>query len=141
MKRRVLRRLSILLGWVLGISACRSDWAEYGVPSGEFELDGRVVEQGTTNGIPSIQVIFNWDTTYTDASGAWGFSAVRAFPCDSECSVTASDVDGASNGSYQEATKEFGVNKTADGDGSWFWGYFSADGITVEMEPDSGTSP
>lgn len=141
MKRRLLRRLSVLFGWMLGLGGCRDLVApEYGVPSADFDLDGKVVEVGTTNGIPGIEIQFDGFSVTSDVNGDWSLSADGAFACSQNCSLTARDVDGELNGSYEEATTSFTPTQISDGSGTWYNGEWQARDITIEMEPTNGSS-
>jgi len=141
MKRRLLRRLTVLFGWMLGLGGCDNVGApEYGVPSADFDLDGKVVEVGTTNGIPGIEIQFDGVTVTSDANGDWTMTADGAFACSQNCNLTARDVDGEQNGSYADATKNFTATQITDGSGTWYNGEWQAHDITIEMEPTNGSS-
>ncbi len=142
MRRRMLRRISVALGWILGITSCDGAVALYGapVPLADFELDGKVVEAGTTTGIPGIEVQFFGTTVEADANGEWALSVERALSCRSDCGLIARDVDGAANGTYSETSVEFSATQTESGDGDMDDGEWEAHDITIEMEPTSGSS-
>jgi putative lipoprotein (rSAM/lipoprotein system) len=142
MRRRVLRRLSVILGWVLGITSCDGATPVYGapVPLADFELDGKVVEAGTTLGIPGIEVQFFGTTVEADANGEWALSVDGTFFCRSECALHVRDVDGAANGAFAETSVEFSATQTGAGDGEMYEGEWEAHDITIEMEPTSGSS-
>lgn len=90
---------------------------------------------GTTNGIPGIEVSFAGTTAMSDAEGEWSISVDGVFTCASDCQLTARDLDGDTNGSYQDKTVEFSATQVQDGSGSWYDGQWEAHDIDVEMEP------
>ncbi len=132
----MLKRISGLLGWVLGIAAC-SDEPMYGMPHAVFDLDGRVVQAGTETVIPGVEVNFFGNIDTTDANGTWSFSEVGAVACGLDCWIIARDIDGTDNGEYQETRTEFSATQTAEGDGTWDNGSWAATDITIEMTEET----
>ena len=137
MRRRVLRKVSLVLGSALGVAGCPFA-AEYGMPHADFDLDGKVVESGTDTPIQGVQVDFDGFTATTDGSGDWAISAEGAFACGPPCQVMATDVDGDANGSFEEVTTDFVAEKVTEGSGSWYEGEWEAHDIEIEMEPSTG---
>jgi putative lipoprotein (rSAM/lipoprotein system) len=131
----------MLFGWALGIVGCRTLAApEYGMPHADFDLDGKVMRAGTTTGIPGIEVSFAGATAIADASGDWAISVDGVFTCASDCQLTARDLDGDANGSYEDKSVEFSATQVTDGSGTWYDGEWEAHDINVEMEPTEGSS-
>jgi putative lipoprotein (rSAM/lipoprotein system) len=111
-RKRFIRRASVFLGSTLGLTGCPFV-AEYGAPHASFELDGTVVDAQTGDPIPGIEIEFDANTTTSGEDGAWSMSVPGAWPCGTDCSVTARDIDGSDNGDYAETTVEFEATQVA----------------------------
>ena len=132
MRRRVLRKISTLLAWVLGIAACESTVTTplYGMPSVSFDLDGTVVREGTMTVIPGIEVEFQGHVDTTDANGEWSFSEVEGWACGPDCMVMARDIDGDANGAYQDGSAQFTTTQVLAGNVDW-----EAHDVEIELTP------
>jgi putative lipoprotein (rSAM/lipoprotein system) len=137
-QHRLLRRISLLLGSALGATGCPVP--EYGMPHASFDLSGTAVDGTTDAPIPGIEVDFDGNTATTGADGAWSLQVETAFACGPDCTLSAQDVDGEDNGTYDPAEQPFTATQTAEGDGDWDEGAWEAHDIEVRMTPaqDSG---
>jgi len=122
----------ILLGFLGIFSGCIQPKygmpAEYGTPYGKYEVKGIVTDKETSNPIPNIQVIKNYDTIHTNAEGKYSFYEDYSYEYETTFHLKVEDIDGEENGGYfapQEMdltfTKEDQVEK---GDGHWYKGKF-----------------
>ena len=73
---------------------------EYGTPVATFKVNGNVKSEATSNNVPNIRVVMEYDTAFTDESGNYQISNA-AFPEDQTFLVQFKDIDGAINGEYQ----------------------------------------
>ena len=127
MKKRILKKANALLAAVLalfGVAASCDDGNEipdlpcaYGTPTAEYiEITG-TVQNEAQNPIENIQVVMDWDTTYTAADGSFVLRREDDFPVRT-VTLQFNDTDENTNGSYQDDTAEVQINYTG-GDGSW----------------------
>ncbi len=112
LNRSILRKVNYCIGLILslfGIASCEEMRAEYGVPSADYQISGRV-ENAQKQGIQGIKVSlkepnygifegnpYTTDTTTTD--GAFEINC-REFP-EREIWLIAEDIDSTENGSYR----------------------------------------
>lgn len=129
---------------VLGISAVVSceeiiddilPAAEYGCPSMDFEIKGKVVNSENGDGIEGIRVSVHENDYGSVLSGKGGEFVLNGseFPQDS-LKLFATDIDGQQNGLFQDTELMVGLSKEKDGDKSWYEGKYSASGIVIEMQ-------
>lgn len=139
MRRRLVHRLSLVLGSTLGLTGCPfaleygAPVPEYGAPQADYQLDGTVTDGGTGDPIQGIQVDFQGAAATSGPDGSWSLDTT-AWPCDPGCEVTATDVDGEDHGAYTTATVPFTPTQVEPGDGSWDEGTYSAT-VDVELTP------
>lgn len=96
--------LSILgFGAACSLSGCEYGplAVEYGTPLATFKVTGNVRSELTSQTIPNIRVIMGYDTTYSDKSGNYQISNID-FPDKQTFLVKFRDIDGESNGAYQQ---------------------------------------
>lgn len=126
--------LLIILGF-LGFTSSCIPVAEYGVPSADYILNGNIKSSTTNTAIDHIQVIMNYDTSYTDASGNFSVTS-NDFPDDITYDVYFNDIDSTENGSYtnKQISVQFYSADLTDGDGSWYEGSTSKN-IDVKLDP------
>ena len=112
LNRSILRKINYCIGLIFslfGITSCEEVRAEYGVPSADYQISGRV-ENAQKQGIKGIKVSlkepnygifegnpFATDTTTTD--GAFEINCSE-FP-EREIWLIAEDIDSTENGSYR----------------------------------------
>lgn len=115
LNRSLLRRINYCIGLIFslfGITSCEEIRVEYGVPSADYQISGRV-ENAQKQGIKGIKVYmksamnydydtfegnpYTADTTTTD--GAFEINC-REFP-EREIWLIAEDIDSTENGSYR----------------------------------------
>jgi hypothetical protein len=139
MRTRILRRLSLLLGSAIGAQACTS--YEYGVMVAGYTIDGEVVDAATGEPIRGIELSFDVVTATSNAGGQFELHGGALEMCEGEaCVLTATDVDGEENGSYQGAEVIFEPTPTAEPTEGAAGEPWEALGVRVELEPleDSG---
>lgn len=132
---RLLRIFMSILGFSAGTGltiSCDS-WngrVEYGTPSAKFIVNGQVKSEQTTTAVPNIRVVMSEesgetapDTTYTDASGNYSVD-ITAFPGDKNFILKFEDIDGTTNGSFEnlESEVDFTDPKYTNGSGNWYEG-------------------
>lgn len=128
--------LLVLLGFQTACS--KMDPApEYGVPTADYRITGRVTDAGSRKAIPKIQIVVSrhikenklyarHDTVYTDEEGFYKV-AFKDYPDMAIC-VSAKDIDGPLNGgAFESDSKELSFktfNRDTKGDG-WYLGAFT----------------
>ena len=128
MKKRILKKSNALLAAILalfGVSSCDGGAEvmygvirdEYGCPYSEYtEITGNVQNEAKKP-IENIQVVMDWDTTYTAADGSFLLRKEGTFPLRTAM-LQFNDIDDAANGSYQNDTAEVQITYSG-GDGDW----------------------
>lgn len=144
--------------WGLGIlgigSVCSCDAieniidgpaCEYGCPTMEFVIKGKVVNAKDGKGIEGILVSpyqgateATYGNVLTAGNGEFNISGSE-FPDDS-LTLYFKDMDGEKNGSFKELEQKVGLSKVKDGDGKWFEGTFSAENVVVEMQENTSSA-
>jgi len=108
----------------LGYTSCRKDpgiKAEYGCPSAEFIIKGKITASDNGKEIPAIKaVVKNRDSVYSNATGYYELS-MYDIPQNQTYFVDFIDVDSSINGNYKDGTLtvEFTNPVFTGGDGSW----------------------
>lgn len=145
--------VGILLSLVTFLTGC--DWpfspepiAEYGVPSAEFIIKGKVTSSATEKPIKNIRVVIpgikyplqGLDTTYTDANGEYEVK-YGDFPIFSEqYKVIFSDTDGTNNdGQFKSDTLKVSFSaedQIKKGSGSWYSGIFQKTNQNIALKKD-----
>lgn len=111
---------------------------EYGVPSATYNLSGTVKSSTTSNPIEGIQITIDLCPTVTtcittsSATGEWSLNTNTIGPV---TSITATDIDGTTNGAYQTTQVTVSPTQTIAGSGTWDQGTFEQTGIDVTMTP------
>lgn len=127
MKKRILKKANALLAAILalfGVAASCDDGNEipdlrcaYGTPTAEYiEITG-TVQNEAPNPIENIQVVMDWDTTYTAADGSFVLRREGDFPVRT-VTLQFNDTDENTNGSYQNDTAQVHITYSG-GDGNW----------------------
>ena len=128
-----LNYILVLLGFATTTS-CEHIFAiqcEYGTPTMDFEVSGKVVNQDSTP-IAGIKVSAVGDdvTALTSEDGSFfisgtGWGSFLMFE----------DIDGPENGGeYAVKTEEVKVEQVEKGSGHWYKGKYEAKGVVIEME-------
>lgn len=135
-------RLCRVILTLLGFSAasgcaveygCPPVYCEYGVPTMEFIVTGKVTDSETENPVKGIAVTYiqhnEWersDTVWTDEDGRFLYESYD-FPSDNP-KFKFTDVDGEENGGdYETKVVTVPVTQTAPGDGNWDNGDYSGE--------------
>lgn len=147
MRRIVLKTYGKIIAGILTVlglntSCDKNREVEYGTPSADFVVKGKVIDENTRQPIHGMAIIkkpdgnsCQSDTARTDASGIYelnfnGFSL-------SDVTVYASDIDGEENGSYLSDTVRIKANelKQIAKKGSWYAGKFEGE-ANFELKED-----
>lgn len=140
--RTIYRVLAGVLGAVFAASGCSEEggYAEYGSPSAEYHISGRVTDADTGQPVPGIEVRFfvaRPDTT--DAEGRWSFDGRHPY-CMNDCALEVTDIDGDTNGRYLTHVEPLDLVQTGDGEG-WYRGRFEQSNVQVELQPEAAPKP
>lgn len=144
--------VGILLSFVTFLTGC--DWpfspepvAEYGVPSADYVIKGKVTSSATEKPIKNIRVVIpgikypflGLDTTYTDANGEYEVK-YGDFPILSEqYKVVFSDIDGANNdGQFRSDTLKvsFSASDQVKKGSGWYSGIFQKTNQNIALKKD-----
>lgn len=139
MKVRWIRICQWLLGF-LGIGAsvasCHNAvMTEYGCPSMDYSVKGKVVDSQTGEGVAGIEVShirYGTQVDTTNVDGSFEISG-NIFP-ESEFSVDFRDIDPDNNGSYESGSQTIPLVKVKEGKGAWYEGAFEAVDVVVKVE-------
>ena len=142
---RLCRALLTMLGFSAAAS-CAVEYGapvvcEYGVPTMEFKISGKVSDSVTGDPIKGIAVTYlendeyeRPDTVWTDEDGKFLYDSY-GFPAES-IRLKFTDVDFSENGGYYEAAiEEISLEKVSDGTGTWDSGDYVAEEISVRLNP------
>lgn len=128
------------LGSVLGIAvvscaggapAYGAPVPTYGTPSATYKVGGTVTDATTGLPVQGVQVGFLGGTAVSGADGSFSLTWTAIY-C-TACPFTATDVDGAANGTYSPATVTLDLAQTGPGDGKWFFGTFEQQGLAIRL--------
>jgi putative lipoprotein (rSAM/lipoprotein system) len=119
---------------------------EYGVPTAEYRVSGKVIDSMTENPIKGIAVNRIDETTREEYTDTVWTSKDGKFVCEGNNFPTGSivlkftDVDGTANGD-QFQTKEVKVTliKEQDGKGNWNYGVYAAEDLLIRLDPELPT--
>lgn len=160
MKKVVLKSygklISILLSFVTFLTGCELPFVnpvvEYGTPTADFIIKGKVTSVSTEKPIKNIRVIvtdrnyvrYGLDTVYTDENGEYE-AKFKDIPSLAEpFKVAVSDIDGAKNdGLFKSDTikVQFSkVDKTKKGSGSWYEGIFEKTDQNISLKNDDAVA-
>lgn len=108
----------------LGYTSCRKDpgiKAEYGCPTAEFIIKGKITASDNGKEIPGIKALVkNRDSVYSNSNGYYELS-MYDFPENQSYLVQFNDIDSSINGYYKDTafTIEFKNPSFTGGDGNW----------------------
>lgn len=139
MKKFVLKSYSKIIAWILTALGLYTSCditgpVEYGTPTADFVVKGKVTDKSTQQPVKGIAVInksytspYGNDTVRTDANGNYELEfTATAFGAE-DLTVYASDTDGEENGAYLSDTiriKSYELKRIAKKRGSWYNGKF-----------------
>lgn len=136
--RNILYKTSntIILGLLalLGFTTSCEKKVEYGTPSAKFIVNGKVISSDSNEAIENVRVIMQGDTTKTDNEGKYQVVNKYGFPGDQTYDIQFQDIDGATNGDYQnlDTIVEFKNPQFINGDGNWYSGETSKE-LDIEL--------
>lgn len=151
----LLKKFNTLLGLLLAIlgfsvSCDPITQVEYGTPSADFKIIGKIESVATNNAIEGIQVtmkrkvetsdstaqLIGVDSILSVANGTYELIEYGGFPDDKIYYINVHDIDGDLNGSYQEmdTTIEFIDPSYSGGDGNWDKGLASKE-LNIKLKP------
>jgi len=135
---------------VLGFSALATSCmkygmpVEYGCPSADFFIDGKITSEKTDSAIEGLKV--RWlggvnsnerpiDSVFTDENGKFNFNHLREFPV-SSYSLDIQDIDGTENGAFNDTTINVTINRNEyqGGDGRWYDGEYRKS-FDIKLKP------
>ncbi len=121
---------------ILGFASSCDSPKEYGTPSADFIINGKVTDSETNQPIENIRVIANYDSVYTNGNGSYRIVKRGYFTQDETFAITFQDVDGELNGSYQDLDTivEFKNPVFTGGDDKWDEGETSKQ-FNVKLTP------
>lgn len=151
MKRVALKTYGKMVAFLLGIigffNGCNiipnGGIAEYGTPSADFVVKGKVTDQLTNLPIKNMAVIhksrsspYGNDTTLTNNKGEYELNFnITAFGAE-DITVYASDIDGPQNDTYVGDTikiKASELTRIKKGDGHWYDGKYEKTEINFKL--------
>ncbi len=145
-KAQIIRRYSVFISFLLSLlgfsTACdpTSNMMEYGVPSADFIIRGKVSNSATSNPIPNIKVqvkdsIFTIDSVYAKQDGSYEITR-RLFPESQEITLKFEDDDGTANGEFQDkdTVVVFTNPHFTGGDGHWYEGKTETE-FNISLDP------
>jgi putative lipoprotein (rSAM/lipoprotein system) len=126
--------LLALLGFASSCHKEPNSMVEYGTPSAKFIVNGKVISPDSNKAIENIRVIMQGDTTKTDNEGNYQVVDKYGFPSDQTYAIKFQDIDGATNGEYQnlDTIVEFKNPQFINGDGNWYSGETSKE-LDIEL--------
>jgi putative lipoprotein (rSAM/lipoprotein system) len=113
LEMKLLRWWSAMIGFMLtlsGVTGCDFDapmkngGPAYGVQMVTLTIHGTVTSSADSYPIAGIKVSFDDQTTLTDSDGAYTLELHLGNKEDATYQVNAADIDGATNGSFQDET-------------------------------------
>lgn len=154
MKKFVLRTYGKIIAWVLavlGLHSCDiTPAAEYGTPTADFVVKGKVNNAHNLQPIKDMAVIhksdtapYGNDTVRTDANGNYELKFKKTAFGSEDITVYASDIDGETNGTYHSDTiqiKAHEFKQVKKGGKNWYNGKFEGK-ADFSLIRDSGPIP
>lgn len=144
--------VGVLLSFVAFLTGC--DWpfsppvAEYGVPTADFIIKGKVTDAKSEKPLKNIQIVvpvreyssYGLDTTYTDSNGEYEIKFQEFPTLDQPFKVVASDIDGENNNGLFKSdtikTQFLLSDKIQKGTGSWFVGIYQKTNQNFSLKKD-----
>ena len=137
LKTKFFNYILVLLGFATTTSCeyIPQVLAEYGTPTMDFEVSGKVVNQDSAPiaGIKvSCRVFYDPGvaTVLTSEDGSFNISGTAMRPL-----LEFEDIDGPENGGeYVSRKEEIKVDQVGKGDGHWYMGKYESKGVVIKME-------
>ena len=106
---------------LLGFSSSCNKPAEYGTPSADFIINGKVLSNQNDSVIPNIRVTLYSDTQYTDNSGKYTFIKRDIPPTNQTFPIKFQDIDSIENGEFSnlDTIVKFTNPQFVNGNGDW----------------------
>lgn len=126
-----------LLGFASSCEKINPDiQVEYGSPSAKFIINGKIESADSNKPIENIRVIIQRDTAMSDSEGKYQVINTWSFPTAQSFNIKFQDIDGISNGEYQnlDTIVEFKNPQFKNGDGHWYSGEATTD-FNVKLKP------
>lgn len=113
--------------------------AEYGTPTMEFRVSGKITDSWSGEPIKGISVTCDEDYSdpevITSETGDFVYESM-AFPQD-KIKLKFTDIDHLEDGSYFPAELEIELKKAAEGAGTWDKGFYIAEDVKVSLDDDT----
>ena len=113
--------------------------AEYGTPTMEFRVSGKITDSYTGKPVKGIAVSCDDDRedpeVVTSEDGEFVYES-RAFPLDT-VKLKFTDIDHLMDGSYLPSELDVELKKVEDGSGTWDYGFYIAEDVMVSLNDDS----
>ena len=127
--KTLIKYCNVLIAGILTLlgftTSCENtEPVEYGTPHAKFILNGKIENANTNKAIENIQVVMEYDTSYSDSEGNYRLE-IEAFPDENQIlDLSVKDVDGEKNGTYQDldTIAKFKDAEFIKGDGDWYKG-------------------
>ncbi len=150
MKKIALKTYGKLLAFILsffGLSSCDiiEPRVEYGTPSADYVVNGKVTIESTDTPIEGIGIIIpnpnrqnRRDTFYTNSQGEYNAELKDMFPLGNEkMKVIAKDLDGEKNGEFQADSIEISFTQKdliKKGSGNWYEGTYKKNNQNFSLD-------
>lgn len=153
-KLKFLKSYNTLIAFLLTIlgfsSSCDPLRTEYGTPSADFILKGKIVSAANNNPIQDIIIEMRrvektqdgqtfvkvTDTSFSEYEGNFTLTDQSAFPKDQTYQIKFTDTDGLQNGEYEplDTTIVFENPVFINGNGHWYSGQTEKE-LNVKLKP------
>jgi len=110
--------------------------AEYGMPTMDYSVKGKVVDSKSGKGVAGIEVYHEYDIDRRDTTGVDGSFQIQgvAFP-NTSLEVELHDIDPKKDGEYEDAQATVQLEQVGKGSGSWYSGSYEAKDVVLKMDP------
>lgn len=155
MKKIVLKTYGKIVAWILTALGLYTSCdivtpAEYGTPTADFVVKGKVTDKSTQQPVKGMAVInksytapYGNDTVRTDANGDYELEFTEVAFGAEDLTVYASDIDGEDNGAYLSDTiriKAHELKQIEKRRKSWYNGKFEGK-ADFELNREPGPTP
>ena len=112
--------------------------AEYGTPTMDFRVTGKITDRFTGNPVKGIAVSCDddWEDpeVITSETGEFVYEST-ALPLET-VKLKFTDIDHQKDGSYLPSELEVELKKVKNGSGSWNYGFYIAEDVMVSLSED-----